>query len=150
MDYRVLAEELIGIRHLSSSMTTEREVSKVVDGCPYVLSRLFEEGEGAYPKQLREDMGVSTARIAAILNQLEERGYITREEDPDDSRHVIVRLTNAGADKACEQHDALVNYYASALQALGPDDAREYVRLHSKVTTAMADSVRQLEIGVSA
>ena len=148
MDYRELAEQLVDIRHLSASMYAEREVSKAIDGRPFVLSRLYEEGEGTYPKQLRADMGVSTARIAAILNQLEESGYITREEDPQDSRHVLVKLTEEGFEIAHEQRDNLLDFFATLLKTLGPEDAREYVRLQGKMLSAMGSSIKQLEAGV--
>lgn len=147
MDYRELAGELVDAKQQAKSMVVERNVNKAIEGRPYVLKHLYEYDGEAYPKDLCEDMGVSTARIATILNQLEDRGYITREDDPDDSRQVVVKITDEGVDKAREMHNELLDYFANLLKKLGPEDAREYVRLQHKVLAIMANMPDSIEMG---
>ena len=148
MDYQELAEKLVDMRKQAESMVVERNVSRAIEGRPYVLMHLYEEDGKAYPKELCADMGVSTARIATILNQLEEQGYITREDDPDDSRHVVVKITEAGTKRAKEMRSELLDYFALLLEKLGPKDAREYVRLQQRMISAMVNMRESMEMGV--
>ena len=63
----------------------------------FVLNYLdHREGE-VHPKELSEKMAVSTARIARLLNHMEEKSLVTRLPDPGDNRQIIVQLTPDGA-----------------------------------------------------
>ena len=69
------------------------------------LSQIFSQGEmrllgclnagadGRTAGELSTLLDLSTARIAAMLNNLERKGAITRARDTADRRRVVVRLT---------------------------------------------------------
>jgi DNA-binding MarR family transcriptional regulator len=81
-------------------------------------------------------MSVSSARIAALLGRMEEKGLISRQGDPKDNRQVIVTLLADGKAIAEQLHAKALRQTASLLEALGPEDAREYVRLQHKLMDA--------------
>ena len=72
------------------------------------LSQVFSQGEmrllgclnagadGRTAGELSTLLDLSTARIAAMLNNLERKGAITRARDTADRRRVVVRLTEQG------------------------------------------------------
>ena len=72
------------------------------------LSQIFSQGEmrllgclnagadGRTAGELSTLLDLSTARIAAMLNNLERKGAITRARDTADRRRVVVSLTEQG------------------------------------------------------
>ena len=90
-------------------------------------------GMKAHPKELSKDMAVSTARIAALLNHMEEKGLITRQDDPNDNRQVIVSLTPEGNRAIGLKRGVAVECVARMLEHLGEEDAREYLRILRKI-----------------
>ena len=78
MEYRALAQELVGMRAELRRAGVERLVDRMAAGEQGALFLLLQDGEIAHPKDLSERMGVSTARVATMLGHLEERGLLTR------------------------------------------------------------------------
>ena len=138
MDYTALAEDLLQTRTSMSQMTVERQMSKMMKGEIFLLSYLASHNNQAYPKELSKGMKVSTARIATILNHLEGQKLITRTTDAEDNRQIIVTLTDAGMRLAEEYRAQMLDCLVRMLELLGPEDAREYVRLQKKLLQVFA------------
>lgn len=133
MDYTALADELLSLRIGLLQVPANRKLSELVKGEPFVLNYLMMHQSGAFPSEISRQMVVSTARIAALLNHMEEKGLITRTADPQDNRHIIVSLTEAGAQEIREKRDEAIALTAKTLELLGPEDAREYLRIQAKL-----------------
>ena len=134
MDYYTLAREWMELRTDMPQMRENRQLSKMMQGEIYVLLYLAMNGNQAYPKDISARMSVSSARIAKILNCLEDSHVITRRKDPDNFRQTIVTLTDKGVEITRKHQQAILDRMAWMLELLGPDDAREYVRLQHKLT----------------
>ena len=134
MDYYTLAREWMELRTDMPQMRENRQLSKMMQGEIYVLLYLAMNGNQAYPKDISARMSVSSARIAKILNCLEDSHVITRRKDPDNFRQTIVTLTDKGVEITRKHRQAILDRMAWMLELLGPDDAREYVRLQHKLT----------------
>lgn len=133
MEYTALAEELLTAMSSLPQVKAERKMSKRMKGQRFVLTYLAANKNTAYPKNLSSSMMVSTARIAVILNQLEEEGMITRSIDENDNRQVIVRLTPKGSEAAAAYRQDTLNSISRMLEYLGPEDAEAYVRIRKKL-----------------
>ena len=133
MYYQSLASELIRIRMNLLQVPASQKLSGILRGELFVLNYLYNRDEGVHPKELSEKLSVSTARIASLLNHMEEKHLVVRETDLQDSRQVLVRLTPDGLDaiRRCRS-DVLANV-ERMLEGLGPDDAREYIRIQEKI-----------------
>ena len=83
-------------------------------------------------------MGVSSARIAALLKHLEQKGFIQRRADEFDERRVNVSLTDTGRELINERRREAIERVAAALRSLGEEDAHEYVRLQQKMLDALS------------
>lgn len=60
---------------------------------------LIEEVGGqdcATVSSLAKRLGITTASVTVAVNKLAERGYITKEKNPEDGRSVYLRLTKQG------------------------------------------------------
>ena len=140
MYYQTLANELLHIRMNLLQVPASQKLSGILRGELFVLNYLYNRNEGIHPKELSEKLSVSTARIASLLNHMEEKHLVVRETDPEDSRQVLVRLTpdGLGAIQRCRS-DVLANV-ERMLEDLGPDDAREYIRIQEKIYNNYAKS----------
>lgn len=133
MDYSKLAGELLGILSDIPRANAPLELPQSVKGQGFVLAYLAANSCRAYPKVLSDSMMVSTARIAAILRNLEENGLVKREPDPYDRRQIIVTLTDEGARLAKKYQDDALDKLTRMLEYLGPEDAQNYVRIRKKL-----------------
>ena len=93
MDYEALAGELLSIRGNLLQVPANQKLSKMLRGELFVLNYLDHREGKVHPKELSEKMAVSTARIARLLNHMEEKSLVIRQPDPGDSRQIIVQLT---------------------------------------------------------
>lgn len=133
MYYQTLANELLHIRMNLLQVPASQKLSGILRGELFVLNYLYNREDGVHPKELSEKLSVSTARIASLLNHMEEKHLVVRETDLQDSRQVLVRLTPDGLEAIqCCRRDVLANV-ERMLEALGPDDAREYIRIQEKI-----------------
>jgi DNA-binding MarR family transcriptional regulator len=83
-------------------------------------------------------MGITSARIAAALNALEEKGFITRNIDSEDRRRIIVKPTLKGREYAFEQRKKHIEHAKNILSMLGEDDAKEYVRILGRLADVLS------------
>ena len=140
MDYNELAEEFL--RKMQDKKAGRGNFSERFTegtrGESFILHRIIEKGE-LVPGDISGAIGVSSARVAAALNSLERKGFITREIDLNDRRRIIVKPTPAGAEFAEKAQMTHVGMFARMLSLLGEDDAREFVRIMIKLMDAMSE-----------
>ena len=133
MDYRALSLEFFSCLHRLAKVKTVRESNALGEGEEHVLNFIADHEETVTPGMLSSAAGISTARIAATLNRLEEKGDITRRIDKKDRRKIIVELTPAGRDRLHEIRKEKLGRMAAFLERLGEEDARELIRLTGRV-----------------
>lgn len=133
VDYTELANELLELRPLLSQASASEKMSEMFRGEIFVLNYLMTHKCIAYPKELSKTMFVSTARIAALLKHMEEKGLIIRQADSQDNRQIIVSLTDKGLHVIEEKRREVLDSVVQMLKMLGPKDAREYIRIQTKI-----------------
>lgn len=106
MDRKQAAQEILtGLLNLIGQKSAS-QVQRSGRGETMALHRIAQYPEITTPGELAKRMGVSSARVAALLSALEAKGWIKRQADPADRRRVQVMMTPAGkehiqADTAC-------------------------------------------------
>ena len=133
MDYRILAENLMDLQAQLHHIPLGQTLSALEGGSFFLLNYLNQHASTAHPKELSRGMAVSSARIAALLNHLEGRGLIRRAPDPDDSRQIIVSLTEEGRRHICKKREETLTIVADTLEELGPEDAQAFLRIQEKL-----------------
>ena len=68
-------------------------------GQPRILARLL-KGDGLTQRELADECMLDAATLSRALDRLEEMGLIRRVENPGSRRSYLVRLTDAGWEKA--------------------------------------------------
>ena len=103
MDYMLLAEKMLSLRARLSHLPAGEAISDACGGEFFALSLLLLDDAPGCPSGLSRSMGVSSARIAALLKHLEQKGWIRRCADELDERRVNVSLTEAGRELISER-----------------------------------------------
>lgn len=98
-----------------------------------VLSYLVFDKSEVSAGELSEKLNVSTARIASILNSLENKGYIIRKVDSLDKRKTLVTTTDKGKDLAISTKKEIINMLLKIIDEVGYDDIKEYIRILKKI-----------------
>ena len=133
MDYHVLANELLRKIYVINKDRPQRKLNECMRGEGFVLQYvIFHEGP-VQPNEISSFMNISTARIAAALNSLERKGFVTRRIDPSDRRRILVELTPEGKELADAQRGAMLNHMIRMLERLGEQDSTELVRILGRV-----------------
>lgn len=138
MDYLKLASELAKAKRQMVKIPDFHRITEPSSGESFVLGYLSERDKPVNPKEISEAMNVSSARIAMIVNRLEEKGMVKREQDPENGRHTIVYLLPAGRRQRQKNIEKFNRCAIRFLKAMEPEDAVEYVRSQSKVAEIYA------------
>lgn len=137
-DYEGLANELLQVNEALLQDPATRLITQLTRGEHFVLNYLLTHHHQAHPVELSRHMVVSTARIAALLGRMEAKGLISRVPDPLNNRRVNVTLSAQGLQAIQAFRSQVLSCAAQMLAGLGPEDAREYIRLHKKLLTSLA------------
>ena len=89
---------------------------------------MLEKGDYVLPREISEALQCSAARITKILTQLEQKGQIVREMDPDDRRKIKVQLTEVGLERANSAREEVYKILEMIFQEMGENDTREFMR----------------------
>ncbi|MDU3137606.1 MAG: winged helix DNA-binding protein [Anaerococcus prevotii] len=132
-----LVERLITSLYKIGHGGSSKKLNNSVRGENMALALISKNKGSTYPKDIEENMGISSARVAKIIKGLEEKKLVTRKPDRKDRRKTIVSLTDRG--KRCEDlRKEKINFaLTSMLELLGEDDGADFVRLIEKIEQAM-------------
>ena len=133
MDYTKMAIQLLENMHTLHRAKPQRHINEAFQGEAFVLKYLARHGGDVLPGTISSEMHVSSARIAAALNNLERKGLLTRRADTADRRKILVNLTPEGKRLAQRHYDTVVQSAARLLCLLGDEDAVDYLRITNKL-----------------
>ena len=97
-------------------------------------------GSQVTPKDLANQLQVSTAAASGLVDRLERAGYVHREPHPTDRRGIIVVLTDEGRQRAESTIGRVYQRLLDLAESLSPEDAGVVLRF----LLAMSDEVAEL------
>lgn len=133
MDFAELARELIEPMYLVHRDKLVRHINQMSQGEEYVLLLLKDSKDPLFPRDISKIMGITSARVAAILRRLEEKGLVTRKPSTTDHRCTKVIITEKGDSVIAAQQDKAVAYLTKVLTQLGQEDAVKYTEIMKKI-----------------
>jgi len=139
MDYEKSAVELLEKMHELHKAKPHKQINEALQGEAFILHYIAVSKKSVLPGDIGLEMNVSSARVAAALNSLENKRLITRRIDPNDRRKIIVEITPEGKDFAEKHYQTVITGVSKLLYLLGENDAKEYVRILGRVTEIMPD-----------
>lgn len=87
----------------------------------YLIVAQYPGPQGQRPSDLARRLRISKQALNHLLGQLEQRGYITREPDPDDRRSKRISLTARGVEAGLVIREAVAEMEDAWAQRLGPE-----------------------------
>ncbi len=100
---------------------------------PHMAVLQFPGPDGARPGILAERAGMSKQAMNQLLRSLENLGYITRSDAPDEGRARLVRFTKRGRAAYSKIHDILRDIEREWSAELGPNDFARLKALLARV-----------------
>lgn len=135
MDYLKEAENALEFMCRLQGFPVIKNLQDISQGEMAVLTYLTFIHDGATAGELAKTFEIRTSRIAAILNALTNKKLARREKALDDGRKVLVFVSETGRNAAVEKKNKAVRHLARALEVLGDEDAKEFLRMMKKVTS---------------
>lgn len=132
MDYTKLAEEFLQL-NMFRKFKPYQQINESMRGESFILQYIASNESQMIPSEISDIMSISSARIATILNSLENKKYITRQIDVADRRRIIIGLTAEGREQAVKFRQMLLSAIEKMLSSLGEHDAKEYIRITGKM-----------------
>ena len=105
-----------------------------------IALRLLHEGGPMPQHALCEALSLDPSNVVGLLNELEDRGLVTRRRDPDDLRRHIVEMSAAGTAELAAVDAQLDLIEDDLLKALSPE---ERTTLRALLVRAVAPSARR-------
>ncbi len=133
MDYEAIAVELLKIQAKINRLRANQEMDEFARGEIFALSCLHESGGRLYPKDLSRAMAVSSARVAVLLNHMEQKNLICRLSDETDSRKTVVEMTALGEALFLRRQKEILQTVVDVLEDLGEEDAEAFLRIRKKM-----------------
>lgn len=106
-------------------------------GEPMVIKFLWLSDRAVSPKEIACKLGLSTARIAAILGNLEKKGEIRRDISPEDRRRISVYLTEKGKKEAQQNFQRGQQKMVAVFDCMGKEEAEQFIRSVEKFLIAI-------------
>ena len=138
MEYTDLAAELLSKILAFRKAGLHQNIGEALRGENFILNFIACCEDVVLPGEISHEMDVSSARIAAALNRLEDKNLITRQIDKNDRRRILVRITPEGRELADKNQREVLEAAAKLLSRLDEHDAREYVRITGKLADIIA------------
>lgn len=91
--------------------------------------------------KISELMNVSEARVTALLNKMQKRGYISKEKSVTDARMTYVKLTELGNCEAEKLHNILCKNIAVIIDTVGFEKIGQYICLTEEINTAIQNNL---------
>jgi len=133
MKYEQAAVDFISALKSTNKSKLMGNMNQYSKGENSVLAHLYHhDNEAIVPSDLSKCTHTSTARVATILNSLEEKGFITREIDKCDRRKILVRITDEGVEQAKKSKQQVLGNLAGIFEQMGEKDTQDFIRTFSK------------------
>ncbi len=92
-----------------------------------------------HPKQLAEVLDASPPAVSSLLGDLEGKGLVSRDVDPDDRRRVLLSLTDGGRAVRGSLRERWLAMMQSRLARVDVDDLRAVIRVYRTLIHASPD-----------
>lgn len=133
MNYEEKAKEIMELIPTVQHMHTRKFMDALSKGEDFMLACVAKNGGTIMPGEIARAVGVSTARVAAFLNAVENKGYIRRESVEGDRRKIQVVLTDAGFEKVQSERRKSLERMMAFLERLGEEDTDNLIRIMEKI-----------------
>ena len=117
-----------------------QHIDKNTVGIRAILKYLSETSEKVTAGKISEHLKVSTARVAVLLKKMEAKDLIEKEQDIDDGRIVIVKLSEHGKQTAAAARKEVYRSIGEMIDKVGMDRMLEFAAISNEIHSIMKKS----------
>ena len=117
-----------------------QHIDKNTVGIRAILKYLSETNEKVTAGKISEHLKVSTARVAVLLKKLEAKELIEKEQDTDDGRIVVVKLSEPGKQTAIAARKEVYRFIGEMIDKVGMDKMLEFAAISNEIHSIMKKS----------
>ena len=99
-----------------------------------ILLHLLTQSQEMGQEQLVEQLDISKPAVSRALDSLEIKGFVTRQQDPDDRRVHRVRLTDQAREIGPAVEQAYNQLYAIAMQGISQEELDYFIKLFGRMS----------------
>jgi DNA-binding MarR family transcriptional regulator len=114
----------------------------ITQGEGHILSHLAASGDATIA-ELHRALAHRRSTLTSILDRLADRGWITRETDPNDRRSFIIRLSRNGKNVAAKIFRELSRIEGQALRKISKQELRSIVAALQSLEDAADQAARR-------
>ena len=101
----------------------------------YIVLLALDQSPVRTQAALADAIGADKTRIIAVLDELQEQGYIERQPDPDDRRVRLLEITDKGGAVKDATQAEIQRGEERWLQTVSADDRRVFLRVLRQLTS---------------
>jgi DNA-binding MarR family transcriptional regulator len=109
----------------------------------YAVLVALHDGGPASQAALSRRTGIYRSDMVAVLNELEERGYVQRVPDPEDRRRNVISISRTGDERLRHLEKLIGSLQEELLAPLSAADRERLVELLSRLVTHHAEAAAQ-------
>lgn len=94
-------------------------------------------------EQIAKHFMLDKGAVAKALNKLEEKNYITRQENPNNKREKLIRITEQGQSIMGLLNDELMEWHNCLFQGLSQEEIEEFKNTIEKVANNAAKMINE-------
>jgi len=99
-----------------------------------ILLHLLTQGQEMGQEQLAGQLDISKPAVSRALASLETKGFVSRQQDPDDRRMHRVRLTDQAREIGPAVEKAYNQLYTLAMQGISQEELDHFLKLFSRMS----------------
>ncbi len=105
-----------------------------------VLSILADSETPVSPNHIADRLIISRASVTSLLDSLEKRGYVIRQQHPSDRRMLLIELTNSGRQVANQFRPIVHQHQKVWLNALNEKEQEQLIQTLHRLQASLMDS----------
>ncbi len=140
MDYERMALTYMETMYQMRKRHSHKQINDSMHGENFVLFFISRNDGKVIPSDISNEMGITSARVAAALNSLEAKGMIVRRIDAEDRRRILIEITESGKEQAHKQYRMIMSMVIHMLEHLGEEDSLEFIRIMKKLASMEPDN----------
>lgn len=133
--------------HLCSELIAQRLAALGVKTSEHEILINLRRQPGLSQQALAGRCFTAKSHISGLLNELESRGWISRQPDPADGRVKRLTLTTAGADMAARTAAVQADVVRLMTEGIPQDELLQVTRAMGEVTARLEDGLGRLRAG---
>ena len=131
------AQELLDEFVSCMPKTFYRDLDATKSGICFILAYLARAEETVVAGDFSRMLHVSTARTAALLRKMEQRGLITRHHAAEDARRTVVGITPAGIGALGEIREHALAKVERLLERFSKEELQTFIRFSYQIRQAL-------------